>query len=81
MHLHEIIKAMDIRKPETEVADYVDKKSIVPLDEAHQESAVGYKEYLEALELDISEKEVSECQRNPSILHHHEMHTDARLGV
>lgn len=62
---------MDLRKPEAVIADDVtiDKRSIVPLDEAHQENAVGYKEYLEALELDISEKEVSAFPRQSIMLY------------
>lgn len=46
-------------KPAVEMDnDIVHKKSGQELDAAQQENAVGYKEYHEALELEVSDKEV-----------------------
>jgi hypothetical protein len=52
---------MEVGKPTAEVMDeFKSEKNVRPLDETHQNNAVGYKEYVEGLELDITEKEVSD---------------------
>jgi hypothetical protein len=51
---------MNNEKPQVELEDTIhDKSSNYMLNAAQQDNAVGYKEYREALDLDISEKEVS----------------------
>lgn len=49
----------DVEKRQSNVADDVtDKKSIQEADITEQENAVGYKEYREAMNLEVSDKEV-----------------------
>ena len=49
----------DTEKAHAEISkDGADGRSIREMDESHQENAVGYKEYREALDLEVSNKEV-----------------------
>ncbi|KAF2023465.1 MFS general substrate transporter [Setomelanomma holmii] len=53
---------MDVGKPAADVVDNFDEKNVRPLDESDQNNAVGYKEYVEGLELDITAKEMKRLQ-------------------
>lgn len=49
----------DVEKRNSDVAhDVVDKVSLHEADISEQENAVGYKEYREAMNLEVSDKEV-----------------------
>lgn len=49
----------DVEKRSSDVAhDVVDKTSLREADVSEQENAVGYKEYREAMNLEVSDKEV-----------------------
>lgn len=51
----------DIEKPAAIVADDMDEKKSQAMDVSQQDNAVGYKEFMEGRDLDISDKEV--CTR------------------
>lgn len=53
------IDMMERSKSIAEVTDDIGKRDAQPLEGAQEENAVGYKEYVEARDLDISDKEVS----------------------
>lgn len=50
---------MTINKPEVELADNASQvNDLKGMDVAEQGNAVGYKEYLEAMDIEVTEKEV-----------------------
>jgi hypothetical protein len=52
------ITMADTAKPTAEIIDNMEKPAYNPMNTSQEENAVGYKEYREALDLDITEKEV-----------------------
>ena len=64
----------DVTKAEVEIIDHAGQKSSIQgLDAVQRQNAVGYDEYLEALGLEISEKEVRTSVTQlykPNSLHH-----------
>jgi hypothetical protein len=50
---------MDEAKPVPVITDDLDKTNAQALNASREENAVGYKEYIEGRDLDISDKEVS----------------------
>jgi hypothetical protein len=52
------IAMTDTAKPTVDIVDNVEKSEYNAINTSQEENAVGYKEYREALDLDITEKEV-----------------------
>ena len=55
----------DMEKRASYSADAPEKKNIQELEMADQENAVGYREYLEALDIEVSDREVRTQTETP----------------